>query len=74
MINIEDHVYNAIQEVLSDRHMNVRFDNSTLMGSIIDSMGVLEVLLVLEENGIETKFIDVADISDVNSLIKILKL
>ena len=74
MTDLKEHVYNAIQEVLNDRQINIIFNESTLMGSIIDSMGVLEVLLVLEENGIETKLIDVSDISDVNSLIKILKL
>lgn len=66
-------IYNAvidsINEVLSEHDKKISLKPDTQLRFIMDSMSVLEVLLVLEEKGFETKFIQVDEVDTVKNLV-----
>ncbi len=65
-----DEIYKAINISLKFRGLqeNNSLTPESLIGNYLDSMGKLEVLLILENNGYNINFINVAEISSIKDL------
>ena len=68
----EADVLDAVQQVLKIAGRQDKVDTQTNFGDIMDSMNMLEVLLILEEKGYVTTHITVDGMDTIQELIDIL--
>jgi acyl carrier protein len=66
---ILDDVINAVNEVLGDKKNKYEINSDTNLWSILDSMSILEVILLVEECGYDIKRIKIETIQTVMDIV-----